>query len=141
MFLFSLLLCFIQRSCVSGSSVEMVVDSESLLLAHVAPCSFRPADRQRSANARFRRSASLAGLALTFDAEAAGVQRRPLRGRDVDLQTELLQRPAVDLRHVLTRGRDVCLRHKQTAQVHVDVLKESERHFIGHVRYGLYNTK
>lgn len=43
MCLFSALLCLIQRSCVRGSSVEMEVDRDSLLLAHVAPCSFRPA--------------------------------------------------------------------------------------------------
>ena len=60
--------------------------------------------------------------ALTFDAEAAGVQHGSLGGGDVDLQTEFLQRPAVGLGHVLAGGRDVGLRHKQTAQTHVDVL-------------------
>lgn len=42
MCLLSALLCFIQRSCVSGSSVEMELDRDSLLLPQVAPCSFRP---------------------------------------------------------------------------------------------------
>lgn len=60
---------------------------------------------------------------LTFDAKAAGVQLCPLGGRHhVDLQTELLQGPAVGLGHVLTSGRDVGLRHKQAAQAHVDIL-------------------
>lgn len=42
MCLFSALLCLIQRSWVRGSSVEMEVDRDSLLLAQVAPWSFRP---------------------------------------------------------------------------------------------------
>ena len=41
--LFSSVPCLFQRSWVRGSSVEMVLDRDSLLLAHVAPCSFRPA--------------------------------------------------------------------------------------------------
>ncbi len=128
MFLFSPLLCFIQHSCVSGSSVEMLVDSESLLLAQVAPCSFRPAETQTEhAQSPADTDTLLISLArsLTSDAEAAGVQRRSLRRRHVHLQIQLLQRPAVDLSHVLPRGRDVGLRHEQTTQVHVDVLQES----------------
>lgn len=38
----SALVCLTQRSCVSGRTVEMALESESLLLLHVAPCSFRP---------------------------------------------------------------------------------------------------
>lgn len=48
MFLFSMLLCFTHRSCVRGSSVEMEVDKESLLLVQVAPWSFRPIQNWRS---------------------------------------------------------------------------------------------
>lgn len=51
----------------------------------------------------------------TFDAEAAGIKRGPLGGGDVDLQTQLLQGPAVGLGHVLTSGRDVGLGDKQAA--------------------------
>ncbi len=46
-------------------------------------------------------SLSLSPRSLTSDAEAAGVQRRSLRRRHVHLQIQLLQRPAVDLSHVL----------------------------------------
>lgn len=34
---FSALVCLTQRSCVSGRTVEMALESESLLLLHVAP--------------------------------------------------------------------------------------------------------
>ena len=59
---------------------------------------------------------------LTFDAEAAGIESGSLGSGDVDLQTELLQGPAVGLGHVLTGGCDVGLRHKQAAQALMDVL-------------------
>lgn len=42
---FSALVCLTQRSCVSGRTVEMALESESLLLLHVAPCSFKPGGR------------------------------------------------------------------------------------------------
>lgn len=42
---FSALVCFPQRSCVRGRTVEIALDSESLLLLHVAPWSFRPVRR------------------------------------------------------------------------------------------------
>lgn len=51
----------------------------------------------------------------TFDAKAAGVEHSLLGGGDVDLQTQLLQGPAVSLGHVLTGGRDVGLGDKQAA--------------------------
>lgn len=63
---------------------------------------------------------------LTFDAEAAGVQRGALCSGDVDLQTQLLQRPAVSLGHILAGGGNVRLWHKQAADTHVDVL-DTER--------------
>ena len=46
---FSALVCLAQRSCVRGRAVEMALESESLLLLHVAPCSFRPAGAGRGA--------------------------------------------------------------------------------------------
>lgn len=50
---FSAFVCLTQRSCVSGRTVEMALEGESLLLLHVAPCSFNPGKRksnQRSGN-------------------------------------------------------------------------------------------
>ena len=58
----------------------------------------------------------------TFDAQAADVECGLLCGGDVDLQTQLLQGPAVVLGHILTDGRDVGLRDTQAAQAHMDVL-------------------
>lgn len=43
---FSAFVCFTQRSCVSGRTVEMALDSDNLLLLQVAPCSFRPVGRR-----------------------------------------------------------------------------------------------
>lgn len=59
---------------------------------------------------------------LTFDAEAAGIQRGPLCSGDVDLQTQLLQGPAVSLSHILAGGSNVSLWHKQAAHTNMDVL-------------------
>lgn len=39
---FSAFVCLTQRSCVRGRMVEMALESDSLLLPHVAPWSFRP---------------------------------------------------------------------------------------------------
>lgn len=39
---FSAFVCLTQRSCVRGRTVEMALESDSLLLPHVAPWSFRP---------------------------------------------------------------------------------------------------
>ena len=61
---------------------------------------------------------------LTFDAKAAGIQHGPLDSSDIDLQTQLLQRPAVGLGYVLTGSGDVSLWHKQAAEAHMDVLEE-----------------
>lgn len=43
---FSAFVCLTQRSCVSGRTVEMALESDSLLLLHVAPCSFSPGGRK-----------------------------------------------------------------------------------------------
>lgn len=43
---FSAFVCLTQRSCVSGRTVEMALERESLLLLHVAPCSFSPGGRK-----------------------------------------------------------------------------------------------
>lgn len=59
---------------------------------------------------------------LTFDAEAAGIQGGPLRSGDVDLQTQLLQGPAVSLSHILAGSGNVSLWHKQAAHTNMDVL-------------------
>lgn len=64
---------------------------------------------------------------LTFDAEAAGVQCSALGGGDIDLQTQLFQRPAVGLSHILAGCGDVSLWHKQAAEAHVDVLDKEKR--------------
>lgn len=61
---------------------------------------------------------------LTFDPKAAGVQCGTLGGGDIDLQTQLFQRPAVRLGHILAGGGNVSLWHKQAAQAHVDVLQK-----------------
>lgn len=145
---FSAFVCLTQRSCVRGSTVEMALESESLLLLHVAPCSFRPEGGvspsardgvalpcgargpPRPARAPGHPTSLNAfgsdtrGWAhpLTRDPKAAGVERGVLRSGDVDLQAQLLQRPAVCLGHVLPRGRDVRLGHEQATQTHVDVL-------------------
>lgn len=66
-------------------------------------------------------------LCLTFDAEAAGIQCGTLGSGDNDLQTQLLQRPAVGLGHILAGSGDVSLWHKQAAEAHVDVLEKGER--------------
>lgn len=61
---------------------------------------------------------------LTLDAKTAGVQCSSLGGCDVDFQIKFLQRPAVGLSHILTRGCDVSLRHKQSTQIHMNVLQK-----------------
>lgn len=43
---FSALVCLTQRSCVRGRTVEMALESDSLLLLHVAPWSFKPGRRK-----------------------------------------------------------------------------------------------
>lgn len=63
----------------------------------------------------------------TFDAKAAGVQRGALARGDIDLEAQLLQRPAVGLSHVLAGSSDVSLRNKQAAEAHVDVLQNAAR--------------
>lgn len=64
---------------------------------------------------------------LTFDAKAAGVQCGTLGGGDIDLQTQLFQRPAVRLGHILAGSSNVSLWHKQAAQAHVDVLQKGQQ--------------
>lgn len=64
---------------------------------------------------------------LTFDAEAAGIQCGTLGGGDIDLQTQLFQRPAVGLGHILAGSGDVRLWHKQAAEAHVDVLEKEKK--------------
>lgn len=64
-------------------------------------------------------------LCLTFDAEAACIQCGTLGSGDINLQTQLLQGPAVGLGHILTGSSDVSLWHKQAAEAHVDVLERS----------------
>lgn len=66
------------------------------------------------------------GLCLTFDAEAAGVQCGALGSGDIDLQTQLFQRPAVCLSHILAGCSDVGLGYEQAAEAHVDVLEQRE---------------
>ena len=83
---------------------------------------------------------SVGACSLTFDAEAAGVQDGALGVGDVDLQTELLQRPAVGLGHVLARGRDVSLGHKQAAETHVDVLDGGEVEILKLFKAGSFQT-
>lgn len=39
---FSALVCFTHRSCVNGRTVEIALESDSLLFPHVAPWSFKP---------------------------------------------------------------------------------------------------
>lgn len=63
----------------------------------------------------------------TFDAEAARIQNGALGVGDVNLQTKLLQRPAVSLGHVLAGGGDVRLRYKKTPQADVDVLGKGDK--------------
>lgn len=63
----------------------------------------------------------------TFDSKAAGVQRGALGRGDINLQAQLLQRPAVGLGHVLAGSGDVSLRNKQAAEAHVDVLRDAGR--------------
>lgn len=63
----------------------------------------------------------------TFNSKAAGVQRGALGRGDIDLQAQLLQRPAVGLGHVLAGSSDVSLRNKQAAEAHVDVLRDAGR--------------
>lgn len=65
-------------------------------------------------------------LLLTFDAEAAGIQCGTLCSSDIDLQTQLLQRPTVGLGHILAGSSDVSLWHKQAAEAHMDVLERTE---------------
>lgn len=71
----------------------------------------------------------------TFDAEAAGVERSALSRRDVDLQEQLLQRPAVGLRHILASGGNVRLWHKQAAQAHMDVLEKGKQKITSNSRF------
>lgn len=47
---FSVLVCFTQRSCVRGRTVEMALESDNLLLLQVAPWSFRPVDVETGLN-------------------------------------------------------------------------------------------
>lgn len=69
-------------------------------------------------------------LCLTFDAEAAGIQCGTLGSGHIDLQTQLLQRPAVSLGHILAGSGDVSLWHKQAAEAHMDVLEREENRKI-----------
>ena len=73
-------------------------------------------------------------LLLTFDAEAAGIQCGTLGSGHIDLQTQLLQRPAVGLGHILAGSGDVSLWHKQAAKAHVDVLEREENRKIKALR-------
>lgn len=63
---------------------------------------------------------------LTFDAKAAGIQCGTLCSGDIDLQTQLLQRPAISLGHILAGSCDVSLWHKKAAKANMDVLDKRE---------------
>lgn len=64
---------------------------------------------------------------LTFDSKAASIQSSTLGGGDIHFQTQLFQRPAVCLGHILAGCSNVSLWHKQAAQANMDVLEKGRQ--------------
>lgn len=82
---FSAFVCLTQRSCVSGRTVEMALEGESLLLLHVAPCSFNPG--RRKSNQWSRNSSGATGLGLS-SAPTTQPLKHPCVGAGGGLETE-----------------------------------------------------
>ena len=116
----------IQRRLVSGSSVEIVELSSSVLFLHVAPCSFKPATKTLGFILFMHVFEDFLSKQLTDDAEAAVVERGRLGVvMHLNIKVQLLERPVVRLGHKLSSRRHVRLRNEQAAQPHVHVLRES----------------
>ena len=77
----SAFVCLTQRSCVRGRTVEMALESDSLLLPHVAPWSFRPVGVGRAVRSPGGALLRGHGLgALTRHGHAGTTSGQPVRG-------------------------------------------------------------